>query len=102
VCDYTTGYLAALGAGAALLRRAREGGSYAVEARMCQTATWVGGLPLVDASAAPPFDPSGLPSTATVTDWGPLQHLSPVAQLSATPGRYAVPPPRLGAHPPRF
>ena len=39
-CDYTTGYLAALGTMAALWRRAQEGGSYHVRASLCQTAGW--------------------------------------------------------------
>jgi crotonobetainyl-CoA:carnitine CoA-transferase CaiB-like acyl-CoA transferase len=39
-CDYTTGYLAALGTMAALWRRAHEGGSYHVRASLCQTARW--------------------------------------------------------------
>ena len=36
-CDYTTGYLAALGTLVALGRRAREGGSYHVRASLCQS-----------------------------------------------------------------
>ncbi len=96
ICDYTTGYLAALGAAVALRRRAREGGSYAVEASLCQTATWVGGMDLVD-------DPSGagLPGTELVeteSAWGTVRHLPPVPQLSRTPARWARPPARIGEH----
>jgi crotonobetainyl-CoA:carnitine CoA-transferase CaiB-like acyl-CoA transferase len=36
--DYPTGYLGALGALAALIRRAKEGGSYHVRVSLCQTA----------------------------------------------------------------
>ena len=39
-CDYTTGYLAALGTMAALWRRSHEGGSYHVRASLCQTGMW--------------------------------------------------------------
>src|SRR5205823_6994928 len=35
-CDYTTGYLAALGTMIALWRRSRDGGSYHVRASLCQ------------------------------------------------------------------
>jgi hypothetical protein len=38
--DYGTGYLGALGALAALIRRAEEGGSYHVRVSLCQTAMW--------------------------------------------------------------
>ena len=99
ICDYTTGYLAALGAAVALQRRAREGGSYAVEASLCQTATWVGGLELVSAEGA------ALPHTELVTtasDWGEVQHLPPVPQLSRTPARGARPPAKIGSHEPTF
>lgn len=102
VCDYTTGYLAALGAAAALRRRALEGGSYAVEASLCQTATWLGGLDLVDPAGAPPFDPTGLPFTTSDSDWGSIQHLPPVADLSRTPPSVQGPPPKVGAHPPAW
>ena len=39
--DYTTGYLGALGAMAALYRRSIEGGSYHVEVSLAQTANWL-------------------------------------------------------------
>ena len=39
-CDYTTGYLAALGTLVALGRRAREGGSYHVRASLCRSGMW--------------------------------------------------------------
>ncbi len=100
VCDYTTGYLAALGAAVALRRRAEEGGSYAVEASLCQTAEWVGGMELVDPTAS-----AGVPGTApleTASEWGTITHLPPVPQLSVTPARWARPPARIGSHPAAF
>ena len=39
-CDYTTGFLAALGTMVALWRRSHEGGSYHVRASLCQTGMW--------------------------------------------------------------
>ena len=99
VCDYTTGYLAALGAAVALRRRAIEGGSYAVEASLCQTAEWVGGMPPVDPANA------GLPGTELMevaSEWATVRHLPPVPQLTVTPGRWARPPSRIGSHPASF
>src|SRR5262249_36485785 len=57
VNDYTTGFLAAYGAMVALARRATEGGSWHVQASLCQTAMWY--LRLgddIDAGAAEPGD----------------------------------------------
>ena len=40
ICDYTTGYFAALGTMIALRRRATEGGSWLVAVSLSQTAMW--------------------------------------------------------------
>ena len=94
--DYTTGCLAAAGALAALDRQATEGGSWLVEASLCQTARWI-------QSAGADLDPAaacglGTPSTSTVdTAWGPLSYLPPVEQLDVTPARWARPPEPLGS-----
>lgn len=45
--DYITGYLGAAGASAALLRRAREGGSYQVTVSLTRSAMWYQSLGLV-------------------------------------------------------
>jgi crotonobetainyl-CoA:carnitine CoA-transferase CaiB-like acyl-CoA transferase len=96
-CDYTTGYLAALGTVAALWRRAREGGSYHVRASLCQTARWFTEAP------ATAGDASGLGDLApyvvtSETPYGRLQHLGPVAQLPRTPSRWEVPTSPIGTH----
>ena len=53
VCDYTTGYLAALGTIVALGRRAHVGGSYLVRASLCQTGMWFYRLgPICDPATA--------------------------------------------------
>ena len=100
-CDYTTGYLAALGTMAALWRRAHEGGSYHVRASLCQTARW-----FTEAPAAP-GEPTGLGDlapylTASDTPYGRLHHLGPVAGLPATPGRWEVPTSPIGTHAPAW
>jgi crotonobetainyl-CoA:carnitine CoA-transferase CaiB-like acyl-CoA transferase len=50
--DYLTGYLAAFGACAALIRRAKEGGSYWVRVSLCRTAMWIQDLGRVNLSSA--------------------------------------------------
>ena len=57
--DYTTGYLGALGAMAALYRRSIEGGSYHVEVSLAQTANWLYEFGLFEGDLAlPNFDPA--------------------------------------------
>ena len=101
--DYTTGYLAALGTMAALRRRSIEGGSWHVRASLCQTAMWIGS----DGPSMDPSDAAGLPDltpwlVTEETAFGTLSHLTPVAQLSKTPGHWATPVVPLGTHEPRW
>lgn len=101
--DYTTGYLAAYGAMAALTRRAQEGGSWHVRVSLSQTAMWLLRLGAdLDHAAAPGIgDPLDL-QVGTPSPFGRLLHLRPVAQLSRTPARWDLPPAELGSHPPRW
>ncbi len=105
-CDYTTGYLAALGTMAALRRRAREGGSYHVRASLCQTAAWLTSTARQHGPAAGTGDPptgfGDVDSYLMVSDtpFGRLHHLSPVVGLTATPARWDVPTSPVGSHPP--
>ncbi len=97
--DYTTGYLAALGAMAALYRRGKEGGSYHVEVSLSQTANWLytfglfekGGVqPALDLADAAPF------MISSETGFGKLHHLGPILQMSETPHIGFSPRFRLG------
>lgn len=102
-CDYTTGFLAALGTIGALLRRAREGGSWLVRASLCQTAMWLEALgPRLDPGAATGLGDVDPWMIDTETLYGRLRHLAPVAQLSATPGHWARPVAPPGTHPPAW
>jgi crotonobetainyl-CoA:carnitine CoA-transferase CaiB-like acyl-CoA transferase len=96
-CDYTTGYLAALGTMAALWRRAHEGGSYHVRASLCQTARWFTEAP-VAVGASTGFGDLDPYLTTSDTPYGRLHHLGPVAALPATPGRWEVPTSPIGTH----
>jgi crotonobetainyl-CoA:carnitine CoA-transferase CaiB-like acyl-CoA transferase len=99
-CDYTTGYLAALGTLVALGRRAREGGSYHVRASLCQTGMWFQRLgPNCDPSRATgPGDTDDLTVEAD-TAWGKLRYLTPCVELSETPTFWERQPVPLGTHP---
>jgi crotonobetainyl-CoA:carnitine CoA-transferase CaiB-like acyl-CoA transferase len=50
--DYITGYMGAMGAMAALVKRATDGGSWHVTVSLTRTAMWCGSLGLVDPSVA--------------------------------------------------
>src|SRR5262249_13791711 len=78
-CDYTTGYLGALGVMAALARRATDGGSYHVRVSLCQTGAWIRSL----GAGCDPRAAIGLAGTrartiTTETPFGRLQHRAPV------------------------
>lgn len=104
-CDYTTGYLAALGTLVALLRRAREGGSYRVRVSLARTGMWYMQHPRVSTDAELP---DGVPSREAIarftiesaTHLGPLLHLAPVVEMSQTPPYWELPSPSAGSSQP--
>ena len=102
VCDYTTGYLAALGTMAALWRRSREGGSYHVRASLSQTAMWFAASPA-------PTVTSRLASATSSRSSSPPTHRSavcaisvPSRQMGATPPHWALPSTPVGTHAPEW
>jgi crotonobetainyl-CoA:carnitine CoA-transferase CaiB-like acyl-CoA transferase len=106
--DYVSGYLMALGAMAALGRRAREGGSWRVRVSLARTGQWLLDRGLLDAGAIAGL-PRELPeaeiarlSQETESAFGPLRHLAPAARLSETPPRWARPPVPLGHDAPEW
>ncbi|MGN6516299.1 MAG: CoA transferase [Rhizomicrobium sp.] len=105
-CDFITGYLAAAGAAAALLRRAREGGSWHVEVSLCATAMWLQSLGQTKPSEVPEsWNPlEGLDGyfQSCETTRGRLDHLGPVVRMSKTQPAWRLPPPELGADRPRW
>ncbi len=99
-CDYITGYLAAAGAIAALLRRIREGGSWLVEVSLSATGMWLQSLGKADAAAVPEnWAPAGLDAYMQSCDTarGRLQFLGPVVRMSETPPVWRRPPPMPAA-----
>jgi crotonobetainyl-CoA:carnitine CoA-transferase CaiB-like acyl-CoA transferase len=100
--DYVSGYLLAFGAMVALMRRAREGGSWRVRASLARTGKWIVDRGLLDAAAIAAV-PKELPDqqiarivTETRSPLGLIRHLAPVAQMSRTPLYWSRPPVPLG------
>ena len=98
-CDYITGYLGALGAMAALRRRAVEGGSYRVSVSLCRTGMWIRSLGAdLDPTAAAGLGAWRSRTGETATKFGRLRHLLPVAEMSRTAPHWDLPPAPIGTH----
>jgi crotonobetainyl-CoA:carnitine CoA-transferase CaiB-like acyl-CoA transferase len=104
VCDYVTGYLAAAGAAAALLRRIREGGSWHVQVSLSATAMWLQSLGTVSQVPEHWNPREGLDAYlgSCDTDAGRLDFLGPVVRMSKTPPAWRNPPPVPGADKPHW
>ena len=113
--DYVTGYLGAAGATAALIRRAKEGGSYHVTVSLARSVTWYQSLGLVPPEersfAENPcrhletLTPDRLPALAASlkqrlldpdvlirqTPLGTVRRLAPAVKYSATPASWNDP-----------
>lgn len=99
--DYLTAYLASAGALGALVRRAREGGSYHVRTSLCQASMWVLGRGILkDPVDAPPlasYEPGEGEILSTPSVFGDLKYVAPIAQFSQTPAFWSSPPQPAGA-----
>lgn len=104
ITSYLSGYLAAAGALAALIRRAAEGGSYHVRVSLARTAMWAQGLgPVAGAHAhiaMPHLNPSHLMNLHST--FGHLRVAAPIIQYSETPGYWERPPEPVGASTPNW
>ena len=108
--DYVTAYLAASGTLGALVRRAREGGSYHVKASLTRTSMWVqelGRLPRElwpDRSRGRPPLPGPLAQDMmrTRTVYGEVEHPAPITRFSETKARWDRPPEPPGASDPEW
>ena len=101
--DHASGYLMAFGAMMALLRKAREGGSWHVRVSLAQTGHWLTGLGRVENGFACP-EPTAEEIKALAdemdTPFGRLGFIRHAAVLSETPAHWARPPVKLGTHAP--
>jgi CoA-transferase family III len=103
--DYLTGYLAAAGACAALIKRAVEGGSYWVRVSLTQSAMWVQDLGQIDTTKRTFIHDITSEERAkymimSESPFGMLKHTAPVAKYSKTPSYFEYPVVPLGAHNP--
>jgi crotonobetainyl-CoA:carnitine CoA-transferase CaiB-like acyl-CoA transferase len=102
-CDYTTGYLGALGTIAALACRAREGGSWHVRVSLARTAMWFDDLGTTcDPDVASGVDDREAWMASAETAYGSLTYLRPVVEMSRTPARWDLPTAPLGSHEPAW
>lgn len=101
--DYITAYLGAAGAGAALLRRAREGGSYHVTVSLCRSAMWVQSLgPTAFGRPIPHLTPSAGDLMVMPGPFGDIERVVPIPAYSETPSYWDYPPQPLGAAKPEW
>ncbi len=104
-CDYTTGYLGAYGALLALVRRAREGGSYHVRVSLCQSGMFIYRQGKTE-FAEPDMDLSEAELDALRIDsnsaHGKVRHLGPDLHLSETQPHWSRPTPILGGDAPEW
>ena len=98
ICDLLTGKMAAIGIQAALLRRAREGGSYSVNVSLAQGATWLMSLGLIPktelldiASMGPDHQPIKPNVISGKTAWGDTTVIGSVVEMSKTPESWRSP-----------
>lgn len=92
--DFITGYLGAAGATAALVRRAREGGSYRVNVSLARTGMFVTSLGQVDPAPAGLMPAHELREPASVvaeTPLGTVEQLAPPVRFSSTAPRWTDP-----------
>ena len=103
--DHASGYFMALGALAALIRRATEGGSWHVQVSLAQTGHWLRGLGRAREGFAC-ADPT-LTEVADLLEEGPsgfgrLLAVRHAAQMSETPSHWSRPSVPLGTHAPAW
>ena len=100
ILDYASGFLMAFAAQAALLRQAREGGSWHVRVSLARTGLWLRSLGRAErgfAQAMPVVD-DVLETTAS--GWGELRAVRHAASLSGVPGGWQQPSVKPGTHEP--
>jgi crotonobetainyl-CoA:carnitine CoA-transferase CaiB-like acyl-CoA transferase len=92
--DYITGYLGAIGAMAALVKRTTEGGSWHVTVSLTKTAMWCGSLGLVDPALAGCDQDHSLGEPVPYdapSPFGDVHMLAPPVRFSETPSRWPDP-----------
>jgi crotonobetainyl-CoA:carnitine CoA-transferase CaiB-like acyl-CoA transferase len=108
-CDYVAGWLATCGVLSALLRRAKEGGSYRVVVSLSRTALWLAELGIFDRDyvkkTAGSNDKHLYPDPDTFvvdTPMGRYKGVKEMIEMSKTPGEYKYPLTPLGSWQPSW
>lgn len=95
LCDYIASYVAAAGILAAVVRRAEEGGSYAVRVSLAGVANWCWALGTPDPEQTAALAEDALPPAprwqSRTTPLGELRHTAPPVRLDGTPAGYDDP-----------
>lgn len=104
--DYLTAYLASAGVLGALLRRAREGGSYHVKASLTRTSMWVQELGRLPRSRWPhpdlPMQPRESDMVTMEGPYGRVTLPAPITQFSETRAYWERSPEPFGASRPEW
>ncbi|MFZ4874620.1 CoA transferase [Janthinobacterium sp. Mn2066] len=99
--DHASGYIAALGAMAALKRRAVAGGGWRVRLSLAQTGAWLQAMGTVEGGLAQPELSAGeiaAWSTGSDSPFGRISAITPAEQMTDTPPYFALPPSPLDAY----
>ncbi|GAA3833620.1 hypothetical protein GCM10022226_63720 [Sphaerisporangium flaviroseum] len=101
VLDHATGWLAALGVIAGLLRREAEGGSWHAQVALARTALWVDGLGRLEAMG------QGEPEVDDLLEqmgssFGNLTYVRAPGRIDDARPYWPSPPPNRGEHPPEW
>lgn len=99
--DYLTGYFGCLGAMEALRRRSMDGGAYEVRVSLAKTAEWLKSLGRVK-----DFEKCTLPRreqisdllTQSNSDFGKIEYMKPILQMSETNPHWEWPSRKLGSN----
>jgi crotonobetainyl-CoA:carnitine CoA-transferase CaiB-like acyl-CoA transferase len=101
--DHASGYLLALGAMAALLRRADEGGSWRVAVSLAGTGEWIKRLGRVEGGLTAPGIADAAPFLEdSESGFGRMTAVRHSAVLSATSAGWSLPSMPPGSHPPAW
>ena len=99
--DYLTAYLGAAGAVTALMRRARDGGSYHVKVTLTRSSMWLQSFGLLQGAEKfvhlPYADPVAPMLSTQATPFGMMTSLSPGVEYSETPAYWQRPTEPAGA-----
>lgn len=101
--DHGSGYLLALGALAAVLRRAEEGGSWHVQVALARTGHWLQDLPAAaDGVTAPQPSPDMVARVSAESDsgFGRLRAIKHAGMIAGLPPHWIRPSMPLGSHAP--